>query len=159
MIPKQCSKCGYVGKLWRSKPPLCKNCAMKADMMLAPKKTRQPIKKKPVDKEKLGERNEYYKRAIFANMKRNGGICRCDECGHEIRYPTGRNVAHIVGSGANETLYLIPENNFILGKGEMFRECNCLSVFDDQGKKHTMKIYPIYVERHERLIASYYIKD
>jgi len=115
--------------------------------------------KKPVPIPKMTEKKKaeitqdalYYKKAIGENIIKNGGKCRCDECGHEIKMPRGANCCHIVGKGADLTLYHHPLNHFVLGKGEIFGECNCAATFDDKGEKHTMKIYPRFLEIREKI--------
>lgn len=54
MKDKQCSECPYVGPLWKSKPPLCPNCA---------RKYQKPVKKVS---EKREVANKEYK---IANKK------------------------------------------------------------------------------------------
>ena len=67
-------------------------------------------------KSEIKESGNYYRLAIALNIIKNKSVCRCDECGSPIKHPTGRNVCHIIGSGANKELYLDKRNNFILGK-------------------------------------------
>lgn len=101
---------------------------------------------------------QYYLQAILDNQKANDGKCRCDECGNLIAHPTGRNVCHIVGSGANKKLYFDLRNRFILGKGALFNECNCGATFDDKGLKSTMNIFPKYEDIRIRLNNEHYTK-
>lgn len=68
----------------------------------------------------------------------------------------GRAVCHIISGGANGALYLEPENHFVLGRGELFGECNCGWKFDESGERETMKIWPVAAERIERLNRRYY---
>ena len=107
-------------------------------------------------KSEIKESVNYYRQAIALNIIKNKSVCRCDECGSPIKHPTGRNVCHIIGSGANKELYLDKRNNFILGKGEMFGECNCGWSFDESGEKSEMEIYPKYLEIRETLNREYY---
>lgn len=106
----------------------------------------------------IQESQQYYLRAIVANQKKNEGKCLCDECEHLIPHPKGAHVCHIVGSGANKKLYLEPTNHVIIGKG-FTGECNCGAKFDDEGKKSTMKIYPLYLRVREELNYKYYNRN
>lgn len=138
----------------------CKRCS---DAWKADKKKVQPQHKKNsvAVKQALDQlefrvkSREYYLKAIMANIERNGK-CVCDNCEQVIPHPIGRHVCHIVGAGGNKLLYLDPRNNFILGKG-FFGECNCGALFDDQGEKSTMRIYPKYVEVRTILNHEYYV--
>jgi len=118
--------------------------------------TRTPIKKKDRSAE-IQEDNAYYSRAIQINIKNNNGVCLCQECNHEIKQPVGRNVAHLIGKGANKALYHDIRNHVILGKGEMFGECNCLWKFDESGEWESMKIAKRVIEIKVVLLREYYI--
>lgn len=113
--------------------------------------------KKMSDKKKahMTESQKYYKWAIAANILKNGTKCCCDNCTTEIKnalYSKGHHVSHIIGSGANQSLYHNPLNHFIL--------CDeCEKIFSDTGKRSTMKIYPLYQERHELLNREYYERN
>lgn len=107
--------------------------------------------------ERIKKNNEYYIWAINENIKRNNGVCRCDNCREKIYSPTGSNVSHIVGQGANGTLYYHPINHFIFGSSKKYDKCNCEEKFSDMGKRDTMAIYPIFLERQELLNREYYI--
>lgn len=172
MKEKICSGCGRKGPLWRSKPPLCALCVKKTGIPgkkpkphISISRHHKPInsnRNKPVAKispkkqEHITLSKQYYLEAITANIFKNKGVCLCDECNERISHPKGRNCAHIVGSGANPTLYFDKRNHFILGKGPIFNECDCLWKFDESGEKETMKIYPRYVEIRETLNREYY---
>ena len=119
------------------------------------------LKKAPSPKkvEQIAENKQYYAKAIHANIIKNKGKCRCDECGHEIRNPIGRNVAHIIGKGANTTLYHDMRNHLILGKGEMFGECNCLWEFDESGYWEDMNVASHVKQVKETLNREYYSKE
>src|SRR5690606_34297113 len=41
----------------------------------------------------------YYQLAIVLNRKKNGGMCKCDECRNTILSPIGRNVNHLISKG------------------------------------------------------------
>lgn len=116
---------------------------------------KKPVTESYEDIEWRNKRNKYYLEAITDNIQRNG-ICRCDECNNPIRNARGSNVCHIVGAGANKLLYLDKRNNFILGKGQLFGQCDCGVKFDDRGMKETMNIYPRYLEIREILNNEYY---
>jgi hypothetical protein len=71
-----------------------------------PDDTKKPIKKvSEKGKVKMKESNNYYRMAIGINIVKNKGKCICEECGEEILSPCGRNCSHIVGAGANKSLY------------------------------------------------------
>lgn len=106
----------------------------------------------------IQESKEYYMRAIMANIQKNHGKCLCDNCDERINHPTGSNVSHIIGAGANKTLYHDDENHFILGNIMKGDRCNCEQLFSDEGKRQSMRIYPLFVERWERLNNKYYTK-
>jgi len=111
-----------------------------------------------VPAERIEEGKKYYVRALVLNSNKNNGKIRCDECGELIKHPTGSNVCHIVGKGANLTCYFDVRNHFILGKGEMFGECECKQKFDDRGEKKNMKIYEQYLKIRDDLNSGYYNK-
>lgn len=93
---------------------------------------------------------EYYLKAIVANQNENGGICRCDECNEPIMHPTGKNVSHIVGSGANKKLYHEKINNKIL--------CSKCENIWTNGSKRSMKIFPECERIRIMLTNKYYTK-
>ena len=104
---------------------------------------------------KIAENNNYYRKAIALNIVKNKGKCLCDECGVEILNPSGSNCSHVIGQGANPTLYHDIRNHFILCNN-LKDKGKCEQLFSDEGKKHTMKIYPKYVEIKEQLNREYY---
>jgi len=126
------------------------------------KRTKKKTHKKPANSHKrqqqIEDNKKYYAKAIMANIEKNGGVCRCDECGRKISYPIGRNVAHLTGMGSNLTLYHDIRNHVILGKGEMFGECNCLWKFDESGEWEKMKIAEHVKQIKETLDYEYYNK-
>lgn len=125
-----------------------------------PKKERKPIAKRSGKKiQEIKDSNVYYAEAIRVNTERNKGVCRCDECGAEIKSPGGRNVAHLVSQQRNPALYLDPLNHFILGKGIIFQECDCLNTFDNSGKRSTMKLFPEFNRRRVQLLREHYLKE
>jgi len=139
----------------------CKRCSdafkMGKKITAHHKKEHPKQLKAALDKlEEIKLNQQYYLRAITDNILRNSGKCKCDECNEPIPHPTGRNVCHIVGSGANKKLYTDPRNNFILGKGLFKGECRCGIQFDDKGEKSTMKIYQKYLEVRTELNHKYY---
>src|SRR6478609_4313013 len=89
----------------------------------------------------ISENKAYYARAIAANIIKNKGVCRCDECGMEIKSPSGRSVCHIISAALNKALYHEPENYVILGRGPLFNECKCGWKFDESGRADEMKIW------------------
>ena len=121
---------------------------------------RTPIEKKPYKINKVSKKQqkqivqnkEYYQDAIQRNIKRfNRGECICENCGTEIPNPTGRNVSHVIGAGANIFLYHDPINNFIL--------CFiCEGIWTDNrgGSKGDMAIFPESERRKEELTLKYY---
>lgn len=98
--------------------------------------------------------NQFYKAMINRNIQRNQGVCRCDNCKREIQRPIGRNVAHIISKGADSSLYLNPLNHFILGRGEIFDQCDCLEEFDNGIHRQEMNIYEESERRKIELKAS-----
>lgn len=148
---KKCIICGRDDRPWFSKKR-CKECTGKAYAQAAmenakvkagEKPNRGIVIKKiiPKQKVKIEENNQYYKRCIAENIIKNKDCARCDNCGEKIRKPTGRNVGHIISSGANSRLYHEPLNHFMLGKGELFGECGCLHEFDEGTDRQSMNIY------------------
>lgn len=120
------------------------------------KKRKSPRKSTPESFAWGTQRVQYYKEAITGNQSRNEGKVRCDECGAVLpqeKGHAGRNVCHIV---PGRSTYLDKRNHFILGKGEMFGQCRCGILFDDEGGKEKMKIYPRYVEIKATLTLEYY---
>lgn len=146
--------CGQRGLIWAK--GMLKSCYMKLHPYKPIKKSKIRPKTSDSRREKIKANNKYYLDAILRNKEKNGGICRCDECGEEIKHPTGRNVAHIIGSGANLALYHKIDNHLILGKGDMFGECNCLFEFDESGRWQQMKVAEHVKEVKQRLTAMYY---
>lgn len=108
------------------------------------------------DKESANENKSYYAKAIFLNIKKNNGRCKCDECGEDINKPTGRNVCHIIGKGANTALYHDVRNHLVLGKGELFGECNCGWMFDESGSWEEMNVALYARQTKETLNLEYY---
>lgn len=161
MKVKNCSHEGCTcARIWSK--GLCRYHFMKEN---PPKPlNRTPIKTKvtPKQKVRIKENKEYYKAAILLNIVKNKGVCRCDECGEEIKSPFGKNhgrlVCHVIGSGANAALYHDKENHFILGRGELFGECSCGAKFDESGHRHEMKINKQAEEIRQRLTLKYYMK-
>jgi hypothetical protein len=84
MKDKQCSQCPHVGPLWKSRPPLCANCARKHQ--------------KPVNKisEKRVVKNKKYKEENVKFLKANP-LCQlkllgCTELSTEVHHLySGRN--------------------------------------------------------------------
>lgn len=128
----QCTTCSDAFKRARNKPKLIKKVSAKKLLFIA-------------------DSNQYYIRAILANRKKNGGECRCDECGEKIKHPNGRNVSHIVSSGANNALYLDERNNKIL----CIFENGCEPKWTE-GDRTTMKIWPECEKIAEQLTLEYY---
>lgn len=120
------------------------------------KKRKPPRKSIPESIAWGKQRVRYYKEAIIDNQSRNEEKVHCDECSavllQEKGHP-GRNVCHIVPW---RSTYLDKRNHFILGKGELFGQCRCGILFDDEGGKEKMKIYPRYVEIKTVLTLEYY---
>lgn len=143
---QECYMCNEARKraIKQQKPPKNNN-----HVVLKAKELAQTIK----------ERKEYYDWAIQENIKKNLGVCRCDECGEPINNPTGKNVSHLVSGGANQTLYLHPLNHFIFGNQLKFDKCKCEQLFSDEGKRESMKIYPEFKRRWELLNHHYYTKN
>lgn len=118
---------------------------------------RTPLKKlknykiKKISKKKSAEivkSKAYYELAINQNKKQNRGKCICENCGDEIKNPTGRNVSHIISGGANSALYLDMLNHFIL--------CFfCENTWTNEDKT-TMGIYEESEIRKEKLNHKYY---
>lgn len=107
--------------------------------------------------EKINEDKNYYRQAIARNIVANKGKCLCDECGDEISNAKGSNVSHIISKGANPVLYHDMDNHFILCNN-LKDKGKCEQLFSDEGKRSTMKIYPIFLERKEMLNRKYYSK-
>lgn len=137
---------------------MLKDCYMKATPPKPIKKSY--LKPKISDKktEQIKADREYYAKAIHANIVKNKGRCRCDECDHKIDYPIGRNVAHLIGKGANLALYHDIRNHVILGKGPMFNECNCLWKLDESGEWEEMKLAEHIKQVKQQLTNEYYTK-
>ena len=76
---------------------------------------------------------QYYQQSIEANAEKNNGDVVCEECGIVITYPTGRNVCHVIGKGADIRLYHHPENHFIL--------CHKHAIQEESHYKKKMRIY------------------
>jgi len=136
---KQCSKCGKTTKLWKANPPLCKYCSS-GGVKIA------KITEKKKDFIKMSK--AYYSLAITKNKLSNGGKCICEECGNEIKSPSGRNVSHIISGGSNIALYLEPTNNFILC-------AKCENIWTNISPS-SMKIWGEAQERKEKLNLKYY---
>lgn len=132
----------------------CIKCNEKWKQSQKPPKPRRAISDRK--KGQMKEAGQYYIKKIARNMAKNGGKCRCEECGKEIRVPTGRNCCHLLSFGAHPKIYLDLDNSVILGKGEIFGECNCGSQFDDSAKTHEMKIYPKVEQLKIKLKHKYY---
>lgn len=127
------------------------------DYKLRPRDPQKYQKKVSEKREKQIEANKiFYKRAIALNIIKNKGVCRCDECGEEIKAPKWRNVAHILSLGAHPAIYHDDDNLFILGAGSLFNQCECGPVFDNSTKSNKMKIFPIREERKVNLKNKYY---
>lgn len=137
---------------------MLKDCYMKATPPKPIKKSylKPKISDKRSDKIKVDR--EYYAKAIHANIVKNKGRCKCDECGYKIDYPIGRNVAHLIGKGANLALYHDIRNHVILGKGEIFNECNCLWILDESGEWEKMKLAEHIKQVKQQLTKEYYTK-
>lgn len=122
---------------------------------------RTPIKKKKYSitkiskkkKEKITASKAYYATAIEVNKKKNGSICRCENCATEIKNPTGRNVSHIIAGGSNEALYLDFLNHFILCS-----DCEKIWTDGNGGSRKDMLIYEESAIRKEKLTRKYYDK-
>lgn len=117
------------------------------------KKPKKPIPKR--SKKKLDEirlSKEYYQKAIEANIQQHTNkkdvkqnqICKCDECFEKITSPSGANVCHIIGMGANKKLYFEPINHFIL--------CLKCADIEQNGPRKSMKIYPEWEKRRLQLL-------
>lgn len=136
---KQCSVCGEMTQLWKSKPPTCKKCYRPTPIKRDTNKLSKEIK---VNK-------EYYNAAIQKNVELNG-YCKCENCGDTIINPTGRNVSHIIAKGTNKSLYLNPLNNFVL----------CLLCEDTwtNGDRTKMRVFPESQTRKFNLLNEFYLK-
>lgn len=145
--------CRNEGLILTNSRRLCQTCERK-------RKPPKPICKRAEKKEKeIKDSNKYYLDRIIDNIKRNLGTCRCDNCTDKINDPLlakGSIVCHIISFGANASLYLDSENSWILGRGPLFKECNCKWVFDESGKRESMKIFAETEARKVRLKAKYY---
>lgn len=118
-----------------------------------PVKLPKPLKKISEKKQdQIMTDRQYYAKAILNNITTNKGKVRCEECGQVITTPTGRNVHHIIAGSTDRKLYHDIRNHFILGKGEIFNECNCGPTFDNTTKP--MKIRAIAEERKEMMLAD-----
>lgn len=137
---------------------MLKECYMKATPPKPIKKSYLKPKISDKQSDKIKVDREYYAKAIHANIIKNKGRCKCDECGHKIDYPIGRNVAHLIGKGANLALYHDIRNHVILGKGEMFNECNCLWILDESGDWEKMKLAEHIKQVKQKLTKEYYTK-
>lgn len=137
---------------------MLKECYMKATPPRPIKKSYLKPKISDKQSDKIKVDREYYAKAIHANIVKNKGKCKCDECGHKIDYPIGRNVAHLIGKGANLALYHDIRNHVILGKGEMFNECNCLWILDESGEWEKMKLAEHIKQVKQQLTKEYYTK-
>ena len=120
----------------------CVNCSNKYKMA-----RRKPPKSKSAPKNIVANK-EYYARQIAANIIKNGGVCRCDNCFVRIAHPTGRNVSHIVSAGANIALYHEDINNYIL--------CALCEDIWTSGDKTVMRIYEESEQRRMELNLKYY---
>lgn len=132
--------CGRSGPLYAKK--MLKLCYFR---MFPPK----PIKKVSAKKAKqIVASNKYYRIKIEGNILRNKGVCRCENCNDEIKNPVGRNVSHIISSGANATLYLDLTNSYVL--------CDKCEAEWTSGSRTSMKIWPDAKETIDRLNHKYY---
>jgi len=147
---KGCNKRGLIATNSRR---LCQKCE---SIRKAAAPIRRITEKKKME---IKASNKYYADTIAKNMKRNNGTCLCDNCNEKINDPLnakGSIVCHILSSGANKALYLNPLNSWILGRGELFRECNCKWQFDESRKREDMNIYRETQARIIALNAHYY---
>jgi hypothetical protein len=114
------------------------------------KKVKQGLNRTPTVKqyESIKASKEYYRLAIASNIAQNKGKCICEECGNQIKEPSGSNVSHIVSKGANRELYLDPLNHFIL--------CDIHEGHWTMHDKTTMNIYHESEERRINLNHKYY---
>jgi len=110
-------------------------------------------------KKVIQSENQFYKAMINLNYQKNRGFCLCDNCGQEIERPIGRNVAHIISKGANPALYHDPLNHFILGRGIIFNQCDCLEDYDSGTKRQALNIYAESERRKVELKRKYYEVD
>ena len=135
---KECSVCKQYKVLWLSKPPTCKGCHSKT---AKPKIVRRTEKKS----NEITKSNEYYKDAIQRNIDKNG-FCKCDNCDAPINHPSGRNVCHIIGFGADKRLYFDIANHFIL----------CFKCADQEqnGDRTKMRIWPLFKEIRLQLLQT-----
>jgi hypothetical protein len=134
-ICKECNKLDYLFSKGR-----CKACASKS-YAKTPKisdKTKDNIKVNKI----------YYQVQIDTNKAKNKGKCICEECGCEIKTPSGKNVSHIISKGSNVALYLEPTNNFVL--------CVAHHHQWEFGDRKSMNIYEEAMERKEALTRKYY---
>lgn len=113
------------------------------------KQFKQSDKSKKKRMEAIKESGIFYRRAIEENMIKYGGKCRCEECHEVISRPTGSNVSHLISKGANAALYFHSLNYFIF----CFR---CEQLFSNEGKRSTMNVYPVFLNRHELLNKEHY---
>lgn len=148
--------CGREKQPIKTKRGLCPYCEQDRKQEKRGDKQVYQIRKRSEKKTKeIKESQQYYKLAIAMNILKNNGVLRCDECGHSIPIPKpgkGSNVCHIVSQGANPRVYLDIKNHVILGEG-LPGQCNCKWVFDESGKRHTMKIYARTEEIRDKLIG------
>lgn len=132
--------CGKTGPLYAKK--MLKYCYFR-------KFPQKPIKK--VSTKKIGQikdSNNYYKKKIGINIIENKGKCKCENCDAVIENPTGRNVSHIIGAGANTTLYLDLENSYIL--------CDKCEAEWTSGSRINMMIWPKALLVRQKLNLKYY---
>ena len=116
------------------------------------KKKPKPIPR--ISKKKINEierAKEYYANAINDNTIANKGLCKCEECGCTITSPSGSNVCHVIGMGANKKLYFERINHFIL--------CKKCSDIEQNGDRKSMKIFPEWEKRRLQLLQSLIPKE
>jgi hypothetical protein len=134
--------CGNRGLITTRSRGLCSLCESKRKPP-KPKKTKPP--------KNMAENKKYYAQRIVANMIKNKGKCICENCDDEIKKPIGRNVSHVIGAGANITLYHEAENSFVL-----CLRCERIWTDGTEGGKTKMRIYEDSEERRMRLTLKYY---
>jgi hypothetical protein len=148
--------CGRDGYIWAK--GMLKDCYNRLHPPKPIKKSALKQKLSPERSDKIKVDRDYYAKSIHANIVKNKGFCRCDECCERIRNPTGRNVAHLIGKGANLALYHDRRNHVILGKGDIYGECNCLWMLDESGEWEKMKLADHIKQVKQQLTNEYYNK-
>jgi hypothetical protein len=108
---KKCSQCPYVGVLFKSSPPLCRNCAMVYNATNKKKvATKVCIKAKPIKKvsDKQSKINKAYT-VVRKHHLQNKPYC-------EVKFENCTELAtdiHHKGSGSNKRKYFLDATTFV----------------------------------------------